>query len=49
LLFIINLLTTMANSRGCVSGAQIGTLRELCDNGDGEYDYNVIDGYDEME
>jgi serine/threonine-protein kinase ATR len=35
--------------RGCVSGAQIGTLRELCDMGDGEYDYNIIDGYDEME
>ncbi|KAL2210263.1 zf-PARP-domain-containing protein [Sarocladium strictum] len=34
---------------GCVSGAQIGTLRELCDMGDGEYDYNIIDGYDEME
>jgi hypothetical protein len=32
-----------------VSGAQIGTLRDLCKMDDDEYDYNIIDGYDEME
>lgn len=35
--------------RGCVSGAQIDTLREICDQGDGEFEFEGIDGFDEME
>lgn len=36
--------------RGCVSGQQIERMRELCDpNGSGEYDYDGIDGFDEIE
>ena len=35
--------------RGCVSGAQIATVREAISTGDDEYDFGAIDGYDEME
>lgn len=34
--------------RGCVSGAQIENLREAIRTGDDEYDFDMIDGYDEM-
>lgn len=34
--------------RGCVSGQQIENLRDAIAKGDGEYDFDAIDGYDEM-
>ncbi|RDA91179.1 hypothetical protein CP533_4843 [Ophiocordyceps camponoti-saundersi (nom. inval.)] len=33
---------------GCVSGAQMVAVQELCDKGDGSYDFDAIDGYDEL-
>jgi serine/threonine-protein kinase ATR len=33
---------------GCVSGAQMLNLHEFCDKGDGTFDFDLIDGYDEM-
>ncbi|KUI57649.1 hypothetical protein VP1G_04967 [Cytospora mali] len=33
---------------GCVSGAQIENLREAIRKGDDEYDFDMIDGYDEL-
>ncbi|KAH6604196.1 hypothetical protein Trco_007642 [Trichoderma cornu-damae] len=33
---------------GCVSGAQIAGLQELCGGDAGNYDYDAIDGYDEL-
>ncbi|RDA89254.1 hypothetical protein CP532_0533 [Ophiocordyceps camponoti-leonardi (nom. inval.)] len=33
---------------GCVSGAQMVAVQELCDKGDGTYDFDAIDGYDEL-
>ncbi|PFH56084.1 hypothetical protein XA68_17079 [Ophiocordyceps unilateralis] len=33
---------------GCVSGAQMVAVQELCDSGDGKYDFDAIDGYDEL-
>jgi hypothetical protein len=35
-------------SRGCVSGAQLLNLQEACDDGNGNYDFDTIDGYDEL-
>lgn len=34
--------------RGCVSGQQLGNVRELCQQGDGSFDCDMIDGYDEL-
>jgi hypothetical protein len=34
--------------RGCVSGAQIKGLRESLGTGGGEYDWDLLDGYDEL-
>lgn len=34
--------------RGCVSGSQLVNLQEACDQGDGKYDFDSIDGYDEL-
>jgi len=38
------------DSRGCVSGAQVQGMRESTSAGgeDGEYDWDLIDGYDEL-
>lgn len=33
---------------GCVSGAQLVAVQELCESGDGKYDFEAIDGYDEL-
>ncbi|KAG6003023.1 hypothetical protein E4U43_000979 [Claviceps pusilla] len=33
---------------GCVSGSQLQNLRDECDKGDGEWDFDTIDGYDEL-
>lgn len=33
---------------GCVSGAQVGNLQDACDKGDGDYDFDRIDGFDEL-
>ncbi|KUI73385.1 hypothetical protein VM1G_08936 [Cytospora mali] len=33
---------------GCISGAQIENLREAIGKGDDEYDFDMIDGYDEL-
>ncbi|TQS33002.1 hypothetical protein Golomagni_06669 [Golovinomyces magnicellulatus] len=33
---------------GCVSGAQMLGMREECDQGDGDYDFDMVDGYDEL-
>lgn len=33
---------------GCVSGSQLQNLRDECDKGDGDWDFDVIDGYDEL-
>ncbi|PHH59165.1 hypothetical protein CDD82_2535 [Ophiocordyceps australis] len=33
---------------GCVSGAQLVSVQEVCDKGDGEYDFDIIEGYDEL-
>lgn len=41
-------LTKLPYRRGCVSGAQLLHLREACDTGDGKYDFDAIDGYDEL-
>lgn len=34
--------------RGCVSGQQLETLRDLIGKDDGDYDFDALDGYDEM-
>ena len=34
--------------RGCVSGRQLENVRELCQQADGTFDCNFIDGYDEL-
>lgn len=36
------------DGRGCVSGAQIQGIREYTQDGSGGYDFDKIDGYDEM-
>ncbi|KAG5745724.1 hypothetical protein H9Q70_011577 [Fusarium xylarioides] len=33
---------------GCVSGQQLENVRELCQQGDGSFDCDLIDGYDEL-
>ncbi|GAB0136224.1 hypothetical protein EsDP_00004535 [Epichloe bromicola] len=33
---------------GCVSGSQLQNLRDECDKGDGDWDFDTIDGYDEL-
>ncbi|KAK1985884.1 hypothetical protein LZ30DRAFT_335371 [Colletotrichum cereale] len=33
---------------GCVSGEQMAQVRKLCDKGDGTFDLDAFDGYDEM-
>ncbi|KAF5636368.1 UVSB PI-3 kinase [Fusarium tjaetaba] len=33
---------------GCVSGQQLENVRELCQQGDGTFDCDLIDGYDEL-
>ena len=38
----------MESRRGCVSGKQIEGLREGLDNDDGTYDFDRLDGYDEL-
>jgi hypothetical protein len=35
-------------SRGCVSGAMIAGVREMCDKGDETYDFDAVDGFDEL-
>ena len=35
-------------NRGCVSGAQIQGLRDIAGEGGDEYDFDRIDGYDEL-
>lgn len=35
-------------SRGCVSGSQMTKLREACEQDGDKYDFDVIDGYDEL-
>ena len=34
--------------RGCVSGAQLLSMRELCEDGGDTCDFDMIDGYDEL-
>jgi serine/threonine-protein kinase ATR len=34
--------------RGCVSGQQLENVRELCQQPDGSFDCDLIDGYDEL-
>lgn len=34
---------------GCVSGMQLQKLRDAITTDDNEFDFNMIDGYDEME
>lgn len=34
--------------RGCVSGAQIENFREIIKTSEGKYDFDMIDGFDEM-
>ncbi|KLP21425.1 transcriptional regulator atrx [Fusarium fujikuroi] len=34
---------------GCVSGQQLENVRELCQQGDGSFDCDLIDGYDELD
>ena len=36
------------DGRGCVSGAQLLSMRELCEDGGDECDFDMIDGYDEL-
>ncbi|KAG5942730.1 hypothetical protein E4U59_000919 [Claviceps monticola] len=33
---------------GCVSGSQLQNLQEECDKGNGEWDFDTIDGYEEL-
>ena len=35
--------------RGCVSGAQVQNMRDAIGDGAGSYDWDRIDGYDELE
>lgn len=42
-------LTSVGSCRGCVSGAQIQNVRDAISNGDDEYRWDAIDGYDELE
>lgn len=34
--------------RGCVSGQQLENIQEFIRQGDGSYDFDMIDGYDEL-
>jgi serine/threonine-protein kinase ATR len=45
---VTDLLIRLLAPRGCVSGAQMVNIQELCRKDDGTYDYDMIDGYDEM-
>ncbi|KJZ74838.1 hypothetical protein HIM_05747 [Hirsutella minnesotensis 3608] len=33
---------------GCVSGAQLLNIKEACDQGEGNFDFDLIDGFDEL-
>lgn len=48
LIYVIHLLTRLDTTRGCVSGAQLVNIQDLCRKDDDSYDFDMIDGYDEL-
>ena len=40
---------TLTLFRGCVSGFQIQGIRESADKGDGSYDWDLVDGYEDLQ
>ena len=47
-LLTFSLTLSLASGRGCVSGAQIGNMRDKILK-DGSYECDMIDGFDELE
>ena len=41
-------MTIVILHRGCVSGHVIQNIRDKIGNGEGDYDWDAIDGYDEL-
>lgn len=42
------MLTRAPHQRGCVSGSQLQNLKDECDKGGGNFDFDAIDGYEEI-